>query len=140
MPLIESWVKQTLLQTQPVTALVGNRVYPVGRPQGAVMPAIVYRRMRTVRNYHMRGNSGKVETTIRIHAVCAEYEDSKALLDAMRPPFDGKRYPASSFGISQVTIADEADAFEAPQFGDEAPAYIPYLDVQIVHTEQVTSG
>lgn len=137
MPNIEGWVTERLLAAEDVTDLVGERIYPVTYPQGKDnLPALVYFRTGTFRQYTNLQNDQRPQTTIRIFAVSRSYKESKDILDVVRPLFDGYTgINASAHAVSRAVISDEADDFEAPAFGDEVVIYKPFIDVEIRHKE-----
>ena len=76
--MIESTVYSTLSGASAVSSLVGSRIYPLVRPQGDALPAIVYQRISTVPVNSLDGDSGLDEVRIQIACVAPTYAQAKS--------------------------------------------------------------
>jgi hypothetical protein len=67
-----------LLGDSGVSALAGNRIYPVARPQGSLLPAIVLATVSNVPVYTNDGEAGIAEARVQIDCWGATYGSVKA--------------------------------------------------------------
>ena len=78
-----------LLDTAAVTDLVGNRVYPVMRPQGAAGSCIVFRVTKGVDGGAIDGDTGEREFTIELVAWATSYVSAIAIGAVLKSLFHG---------------------------------------------------
>lgn len=148
MALIESWLRNRLLNDDAVRALVSNvavpnRVYPIWAPQpdakDNVYPFITFIRTGTEREYVSglagAGSSGLPKATIHLHCWDKDYFELKQLEAAVRLAVDGVR--DRSQGVDCVFIVDEYDLPEALIAADEFPIFGVEFDLEITHIEPV---
>jgi predicted GNAT superfamily acetyltransferase len=81
-------IPQTLLADGAVTALVGNRIKPVGTNQGDTFPYVTF---QTVSDVPERCREGIAVETIRVQvsAFATSYGQAQALYKAIRNALDG---------------------------------------------------
>ena len=109
---MEEAIINRLLATAGVTALVGTRVYPGVRTQGAALPALVFNRISGVRDYTMIEASGQVESRVQIDAWAASYAAAKTLARAVRASLSGIAGTYSGVEVQGVFLDGERDSFE----------------------------
>lgn len=96
---LETGLKAHLTADLNLAALIAARVYPVLRPQNAVLPALSYQRISGVRVSSLAGPSYACESRIQIDCWAASYSAVKTLSRAVRKRLDGFR---GSLGGVQV--------------------------------------
>lgn len=72
-----------------LTALVGTRIYPMQVPQGAVLPAVTYQRISTIRAQDLRGSTGLADPRIQVDSWAESYTTAKAVAQEVRRALDG---------------------------------------------------
>jgi len=92
------------LQTDPtVSALVGDRIYPVNQVDSANFPLIVYQRISTVPFPVLVGTTEIQSARIQISAWAKTYSETKTLSTAIKSVLDGN---------SKTVLSNEADRFD----------------------------
>ena len=80
---IEQAVAAALSTSPEVMSLADDRVYPLKMPQGAMLPAVVYRRAETSPAYTLRGYSSEL-VTLALSSFAQTYAEAKELALAVR--------------------------------------------------------
>jgi hypothetical protein len=80
---MEAALRARLLAAGPVTALTGQRVDWVERPQGAALPAVTLQLIEDARAQHMEGFSGAQRAVVQVDAWATTYAQGKALKEAI---------------------------------------------------------
>jgi hypothetical protein len=80
---MEGALRARLIAAGPVTALVGQRIYWVDRPQEAALPAITLQIIDDPREQHMKGLHEFQQTLVQIDVWSATYAAAKALKEAI---------------------------------------------------------
>lgn len=75
-------LRARLLAEAPVTALVGQRVYWVDRPQAAALPAIVLQVISDPRPQHLKDYDELRETRIQMDVFGATYAQVRSVTEA----------------------------------------------------------
>jgi hypothetical protein len=75
-------LRARLLAAAPVTALVGQRVYWVDRPQASQLPAIVLQVISDPRPQHLKGFNDLRETRVQMDIFGTSYGQVRALTEA----------------------------------------------------------
>ena len=125
----------------PVSALVGTRVYPLRLPQtttAPVLPAIRYQRIDTVRSPYREmatGRSSHVRPRFQIDCFAATPAGAQAVADAVRSVLDGFRGTSAGVAIGSIGLEDEAADLEEGVGAGGAPIYRHRLDFLIGHAE-----
>jgi hypothetical protein len=107
--MIEQRVTAVLLAAADVTALVGNRIFPVVVRQNTRLPAITYARQSSERDYVLTGSLHYARALIGLTAWANEYAEARALADAIRQALDAYDEPD---GIDLATVNDGQDIYE----------------------------
>jgi hypothetical protein len=110
---IESALGVALAQIPDVTALIGNRVFPVAAPQTAGRPFVTYKRVPGDVNYTQGGESDLKRATFQVAAVAETYDTVIALAQAIRDGLSGKRGALGdgSVKVSPIFLRDPEDAW-----------------------------
>lgn len=67
-----------------LAALAGGRVYPLLRPQGSGLPAVVYQRVATAPGLALAGNTGLDAVRVQVSCWAAGYAAARALAESAR--------------------------------------------------------
>ncbi len=87
--MIEQTLYSLLSAAPAVTSLTGQRIYPLQRPQGDTLPALVYQRVATTPVTSLSGDTGIDAVRLQIDCLAATYVQVKALADASRAAIVG---------------------------------------------------
>lgn len=90
-----------------ITALVGARIYPILMAQTAILPAIVYTRISTVREYSLSGFTGMTTARIQIDIMAQYASTAKTIADSVRFSLDGFVGLMGDVRIAQIMTDDE---------------------------------
>jgi uncharacterized protein DUF3168 len=105
MPIIQEVLNAKLLAYAPLTALVGDRIYPKRAPQGAVEPFVIYQRVGGPTDGISMGNA-KAWDKPRIQVSCfaTRYEMAGRLTKIVRAALRTMVDPASDPPIDNIVI------------------------------------
>lgn len=127
---IESGLYTHLTNDPDVSALVGDRIYPLLVPQDASLPAIAYQRISTGREEAHTGPSGLCSARIQLTCIADSYESAKSVADAVRKSLDGFSGTMGTFEVGACFVVNDRDdwasSFDVP---------VVRLDVIIWHKE-----
>jgi hypothetical protein len=106
-----------LLAGPAVAALLGDRLTPGVRTQGAPLPAGVFNVISDLPDYTNSGPSGTVQARIQLAAYGDTYASAKALARAMRDRISGLRVTTGGWHIQGVFQQNARDTFthDAPE-------------------------
>jgi hypothetical protein len=88
---MEETLVALLLNDAAVALIAGQRVNWSERGQGAALPAVVLHRISGVRDYHMEGASGLVQSRVQADCWAGTYKDAVRLSRAVRAALSGYR-------------------------------------------------
>lgn len=113
--MIEATIADILLGHDPLTDLIGDRVWPGHGEQDSDLPFLVY--SRSDEQDHAPGFSvsslRRYEITIEVWA--ADYDETKAIADAVIDALDGYRdFPA----VQAITLVSNADTEDQRAYPD----------------------
>ena len=132
---VEHAIRTLLVDDGGVAALVGSRVFPIQRPQGTALPAIVYQQISGVRNHNLAGPIGYVESRFQIVAWSATLEGARSLSDAVREAVDGYDGTSESVVIDHIFMLDEGDMPQLAAGNAELEMYGKRIDIEVVFQE-----
>jgi len=127
---MEETLVALLLNAQPVSILVGKRVYWLEREQGSAFPAVVLHRISGGRDYHMQGPSGLVQSRIQIDCWALKYSDAMKVSRAVRGVLSGY----SEGDLQGAFIESERQSVEKETDGAQRYHRVS-LDFMIWHAE-----
>jgi len=84
MPGVEELVIGRLLATSSVTSIVGTRIFPGVRPQGSVLPSIVFNKISGGPLYDDEGEVGLDQDRVQIDSWSTDYTEAKSLSREVR--------------------------------------------------------
>src|SRR5690606_22449936 len=113
---VEVLVRQRLLASPEVQALVGTRIFPVGgRPDKgpkAALPAITYQRVSNRRLTSHEGSLGASQLLVQLSCWARAWNEARAVAAAVRQALDGWIDYSSDPPIHGVTIEGDLDEYE----------------------------
>lgn len=134
---IEEGLVYHLKNTAAITALVGQRVYPLRIAQGSAMPCIVVSRVSTQRilTHDTTGASGTAHPRFQFDAWASTYAAAKAITDALRGVLNGYAGAMGDPTGSPVTVQGAYVDAEEPEYSEDIGLYRSRSDYIIWHTE-----
>lgn len=127
---MEETIVALLLNDSAVSLIAGQRVNWSERGQGAALPAVVLHRISGVRDYHMEGASGLVQSRVQADCWASTYKDAVRLSRAVRAALSGYRA-----GDTQGAFID-AERQSVEKEADGAQRFFRVsLDFKIWHAE-----
>lgn len=139
MALVEEAVYQTLTGSTLVTALCGNRVYPLKAPQNPTFPCAVYQRVSWVPEGDLTHQPAPLgRPRIRVRAYAETYlAECRALAEAIRKTLDGFEgtvtVGSTTVVIQASTLQYQVDAYEV--LSDDRGVYVTHADYLIYALE-----
>src|SRR5690606_2087336 len=114
---VEILVRQRLLASTEVSALVGTRIFPVGgRPDKgpqAALPAITYQRVSNRRLTSHQGSLGAAMPLGQLSCWANTWSEARAVAAAVRRALDGWIYYSTDPPIHGVTIEGDLDEYDS---------------------------
>ncbi len=101
-----------LLADTGLSALVGNRVHWVQRPQGGALPCVVLRKISGSRDYHYKVPSGFVDARVQIDCMGLSYLASKQVARAVRDALSVVQFTQGSVKFEGCFYDNERDLSE----------------------------
>lgn len=119
-----------LLASTALAALVGDRITPGRRDQGAALPALVVHKIDAPRDYHLQGASGLITARMQVDCWGADYASAKRAARAVAAAMSGARWSAAGVRFDGVLVEDESD--DTFDEGSEA-LFRTRLDLMVHH-------
>lgn len=111
---MEELLREALLANTALTALVGQRVTWLDRPQGSALPAVTLQIAAGARSYTMSGPVGLIAFVIQVDVWGGTYKSmkqvSRALIDALHSL---KTAPLQAFIDSESETSERQDGPDA---------------------------
>ncbi len=110
---IEAALYSKLTGDAGVAALVGNRVYPMHMPQAGTLPALVYERISTVRNYAHNGQQSPTTVRMQVDSIATTLATARSCADAVLAALSGYVGTVgtvdvrSCFADNEINLPDE---------------------------------
>lgn len=115
-----------------LTALIGQRVYPVRAPQGAALPFVTYQRIGGSPVNGSTAESGTSNITIQVDCIAVSYKTVKQIADAVRGALSKWFSGATSPGLN-LSLTAERDDYDKPVHADEVGVYRVMQDYSVWH-------
>jgi hypothetical protein len=131
----EAAVRNRLVTTPAVTAIVGSRVYPVIAPADAALPFVTWRRTSIQRQHSLSGPVGVPMVMLTVDLFATTYEGVRELADAVRVSLDGWGGTFQNTVVSNVSLENESDGFVQLAGGDVPPVYTVQMTFGILWQE-----
>lgn len=119
----EAVLRSALIAAPAVSALVGNRIYPVLAPATAALPLVTWRRSGVQREQTLGLPMGMPRVSVEYSIYGTTYEQARDLADAMRVVLDGYGGTADNTTVKQTSLEDESDDFVTLAGADLPPVY-----------------
>lgn len=101
-----------LLAFAALSALVGSRVYPVRRPQGDPLPAVVIHTIDGLPDYTSQGPSGLLSSRIQFDCWGKTYASAKSVARAVAQRLSGFKGTVSGVVFQGGFLEGERDSYE----------------------------
>lgn len=125
----------SILTTSPaVTAICGQRIYPLTARQTAVKPLVIYQRISSMRSRSHDGPSGLARQRFQFRCVGNGFAEARGLADAVRGALDGYQGTVAGVRIDAVLFENEMDMDDVA-LDAEATAYSVLMDFFVWHGE-----
>lgn len=135
--MIEDALYEMLAGTAQGGNPVQDRIYEGLRSKGARLPAVVYRRIQTDREFDMEGQIGATQSVFLLVIYAATFREARTIREHIRTrlaPVGGLRGRFSGVEIDGAFIEDERHATVDDQAGDEHGRLT--LTLRIAHQER----
>lgn len=119
----EAAIRNRLINTAAVTALISTRIYPVIAPATAALPFVTWRRIAVTRQQSLRGPVGTPTVNFALDIFAETYESARDIADQCRLSLDGWGGTFENTVVSNVSLDNESDGFAQLQGGDLPPVY-----------------
>ena len=119
----EAVIRNRLVTTAAVTALVSTRIYPVIAPATAALPFITWRRLAVTRQQSLAGPVGVPTVNLSVDIFAETYESARDIADKCRASLDGWGGTFDNTTVSNVSLDNESDGFAQLAGGDLPPVY-----------------
>lgn len=120
-----------------LTALVGDRIYPIAAAVNASFPYLTVRRIRSEHDHHMANASGLNKQGIEINCFDADPLTLEAVSEALRNLLDGYRGTIGSTTVRSIHLIDEEDDWIPPTDSGPAGAFVTSMEFRVTHLESV---
>lgn len=131
----EAAVRNRLVTTPAVTALIGTRVYPVIAPAEAALPFATWRRTSVQRQQSLSGPVGSPMVMLTVDLYAVTYEAVRDLAEAVRVTLDGWGGTFQNTVVANVSLENESDGFVQLTGGDVPPVYTVQMTFGILWQE-----
>jgi len=106
---LESKLVAYLLNHAGLTALIGNRLYPLMMPEGTALPAVVYQRVSGMREYQFGAYSGMERPRISFSCWGENYGQAKQVASELKTAMQAKTDSDPTITAFVVTETDDFD-------------------------------
>lgn len=144
--MIEAAIYELLSSDTAITAIVGDRIYPLVAPQRKAIAYpnvpktyVTYERTSGARNMPLNGVNGFVVAVYRIIGFAYNYELAKTLGDSIRLKLDGFRGSAGGHPIQRIWCDSDSDGYEYETDATETAVFFVNQDFRIVYAESVAA-
>ena len=120
-----------LLNDSALTALVGDRVFPLAIPQDEQVPAIVYQKISAPRTLSVSGDSSANSTRMQLSCYAETFGQAKQIAQVLYNSVDVFRGQLGGRVKAAVLMADSRDDYE-PDTG----RYRCDIDFFVMHHKQ----
>ena len=135
---LESAFVEFVIVCEPLTALVGSRIYEEILPQKASYPAITYQIVSEIRDaYSMDGANGQVESRLQVNCYASSGVERRQLADLMRNAIDGFKGQWNGTEIQSVFVDDAGSNFDASPGNEQSRVWGWRFDFLVTHVELV---
>ena len=130
---LEKAVRSVLINDATVSGLVSTRMYPMRRPQGSALPAIVYQNVFSKQSESLETQSSVRRTRLGVEAVAATYGGTKTLRNAIESALVNYTGTVESETIYSLRLESVVDLDESLSPGGQFGAFRTIMDFVIWH-------
>jgi len=131
----EAAIRNRLVTTAAVSAIIGSKVYPVIAPAEATLPFLTWRRMSVQRQQSLSGPVGTPSVMLSVDLFAETYEAVRDLADNVRLSLDGWGGTFQNTVVANVSLDNESDGFATLAGGDLPPVYTVQMTFSILWQE-----
>ena len=132
--LIEEALYTYLKGYEGLSALTGDRIYPLLMPQNSTYPGIVYQKISGFHQKSHQGSSGLARTRIQFTCWAKTYAESKNVAEQLRLALEG--YRGMMGGESGVNVHAGLLQNDLDHYEPEADAFNVVVDFFFWHKEE----
>ena len=125
-------IRQVLLETPPIAALVGDRVRPLSVAQLERRPFVVYSATGENRGMTLTGPAQHTKPSLEVTSYADSYDGCQQLADQVKSKLAGLSQDTDHGNIRVCIFEDESDIETAAPQGQEKPAV--YVRTQFYRT------
>jgi len=125
---LEPAIVEHLLDDSNVTALIGDRLYPVRITQNVQPPCVAYRKIDVLTDHAYRTANGLSGTRIRFDCFAKSVKESKTIAEKLVTSLDGLIDTILGVAIHGTLYLDEFDGYN-----DEAKLFVVSVDFRFWH-------
>lgn len=138
MATLEEGLNTHLRASAAVTALVSNRIRPIRRrAKDGTGDAITYRRKRGGFQHDLSGGTGRVHAIVEISCWSQDYDDAKAIAEAVRNELQGNSGTMNGLDAISITLLDEEDDYIDPSDGSDNGWFVCVVDYLIIRQNPI---
>ena len=132
---LEGALPQYLMQSAPLSGLVGDRIFPTIARQTAALPYLTWQRLGQELTYHMTGRSNLRQVTVQVDVWARTSVESEAIAEALLVACDAKYQGALVPGLDvrQWRLLNDIDVPEAPDDGGQMGVWHRAVDFEITY-------
>jgi len=106
---MEQAIFEILSGDMDVATIIGDRIYPVGVPEGESLPAVTYQRIAEAPDYNIQGRSSISECMFQINCWAGDYDKACELADAVRDALEDYSGVTAGVVIEMIELSSEGD-------------------------------
>lgn len=133
---LEKAIRNVLINNAPVAALVSARVYPQRRPQGTILPVIVYQTVFQEINQALEAQAGILRSRMSVDVMDSTYGDNKILRNAVQTALINYTGTVEGEIIHSTRLESTVDIDEVNNPGSEFGTFRTIMDFIIWHTPE----
>ena len=130
---VEQAIRKVLIEGAAVVFHVAQRVYPLRRPTGTVLPCIVYQVVSQELNQALEAQEGIERTRMSVEVLASTYSGAKDLRDAVQLVLVDFTGTKKDEVIYSTRLESSIDLQEATDPGSEFGTYRIVMDFIIWH-------
>ena len=135
--MIESEFYSYITDQASITSLVGTRIYPDTAPEKCDYPFLVYSKIDTTRELHLRGATGVCVSRFQLDVFAPSRMICESIIEQVRLRFNGFQGNWGTTFIHQVRMDSESVGWDI-ESGKDTGIHTASVDLVIVFTESIT--
>jgi len=135
--MIEAELYSYITAQASITSLVGTRIYPDTAPQKCDSPFIVYSKIDTTREMHLRGATGVCVARFQLDVYASSRMICETIIEQVRLRFSGFKGNWGTTFIHQVRMESESVGWDI-ESGKDTGIHTGSVDLVVIFTESTT--